>query len=82
MPLLGGIVSMLGTLHEVYETIGWTDPAYHSIRSPEERLEEARRVGAIGNQGSAQPSNGEDSLRGLHAGKREAREGDSSPREG
>ena len=33
---------------EVYDTIGWTDPGYHSIRSSAERLEEARRVGSIG----------------------------------
>jgi hypothetical protein len=50
MPVLGGILGFFGMLGDVYESVGWTDPAYHSIRSPEERLEEARRVASIGDQ--------------------------------
>jgi len=48
VPVLGGIVGFLRMFREVYDTIGWTDPGYHSVRSSGERLEEARRVGAIG----------------------------------
>src|SRR5512133_3096725 len=54
VPLLGGLVAMLGMLRDVYDAVGWTDPGYHSIRSPEERLAEARRVATIGDRpGSA-----------------------------
>lgn len=54
VPVLGGMVGFFGMLGDVYDTIGWTDPSYHSIRSSQERLDEARRVGSIGD--SAAPA--------------------------
>lgn len=56
VPLLGGILDFIGTFREVYDEIGWTDPAYHSVRSNEERLDEARRVARLGGDPSEPPS--------------------------
>ncbi len=62
--MLGGAIALIGIVREVYETIGWTDPAYHSVRSGEERLAEARKVADIGSEtprGSQSPAPSPDS---------------------
>ncbi len=66
VPMLGGAIALIGIVREVYETIGWTDPAYHSVRSGEERLAEARKVAEIGAAtppGPQLPAPGPDSSR-------------------
>ena len=58
VPLLGGVVAALSMVRDIYDVIGWTDPGYHSIRSGKERLDEARRVAAIGDSADVRGGTG------------------------
>lgn len=75
VPLLGGVVAALSMVRDIYNVIGWTDPGYHSIRSNEERLEEARRVAAIGNPEGGDRGKGNEASQDPHADQQDSQRG-------
>jgi hypothetical protein len=79
VPIVGGIVEMLGVVLDVYDAIGWTDSTYR-IGTGEERLTEARKVAEAGSgRGEADEAEG---LSALATGQENARERDRAAGQG
>ncbi len=79
VPIVGGIVEMLGVVLDVYDAIGWTDSTYR-IGTGEERLAEARKVAeAGGGRGGTGEAEG---LSALATDQEDARERDRAAGQG
>lgn len=79
LPLLGGVLEMARSIRDVYDVVGWTDPGYHRVRSAQERLDEARKIAAIGSKPENPPVPEESgSLPAGRADEQDPRKGDAA----